>query len=135
MWSAVFYPWGRREWILSSPMIQSVVIELYLFIWYFNRRDVIPLEFQMFLLCSRAKRSHLYFVYHQGLCNTGGSNPLCLRYIIVTRHILQYMCRWNLDKVSCVFLISIKFGLFVFTTLSKFYPDVLETHFIQMLSR
>ena len=62
----------------------------------------------------RAKRSYLYNVYHQGPCNTGKSKLVCLRYIIVTRHMLHH-------KGCLIFLaMNLDFALGVLKTISSF---------------
>ena len=62
-----------------------------MFIRYFNKQDVISLEFQRLLLIFMRSRWYLYVASRQGLCNTGELNPVCLHYIIVSVDMLRHL--------------------------------------------
>ena len=49
------------------------------------------------LICMQNDR-YLNIAFHQGPCNTGESNPVCLRYIVVSIHMLHHV-RYELHEL------------------------------------
>jgi hypothetical protein len=52
---------------------------------------MLSLEFQTLLPIFMQSRRYLYVASRQGLCNTGELNPVCLRYIVVSVHMLRHV--------------------------------------------